>query len=137
MLQVKDYNFTDGDLVQRKFGGYQITYKMTTAQKNSFKTFLGEDGKEELEVDKWLKDNSIQVVNQPNTLSQDKETDGAFESVITEPGQSPLIKEKGKDPVPTVVDARGTPGYDPEEIANAEVFSNEGTIADNTIENKE
>lgn len=134
MLQVKDFNFTAGDLVQRKFGGYQITYKMTTAQKTAFKTFLGEDGKEELEVDKWLNDNDIEVVNQPNTLSQDVETDGAFESVITSPGQSPLIKEKGKDPVPTVVDSRGTPGYDADEIANANIFSNEDNLPDNTIE---
>jgi len=121
MLQIKDFNFTAGDLVQRKFGGYQITYKMTTAQKTAFQTFLGDEGKTELDVHAYLQTNNIQVVNQPNTLAQDVETGtNAFETVITSEGQNPLIKTVGEDADPTVRgDARGTPTFKEEDSVSA------------------
>lgn len=84
MIQVKDLNFVNNNtLMLIKFGGYEAKYTVTQAKVDALKTWLGEAGKPHMAFWQYLKDQNIpEVINQPDNLSKDVETDENYFEVV-------------------------------------------------------
>lgn len=101
MIQVKDLNFIDNDTVMLvKFGGYEAKYVVTPAKVTAMKTWLGETGKPHMAFWQYLKDQSIpEVINRPDNLAEDVETDSNYFVVETDPDGIRVIRPRDGDAI--------------------------------------
>lgn len=96
MIQVKDLQFVNTNTTMLvKFGGYEAKYTVTPEKVTALKTWLGEDGKMESEFYAYLTAQSIpEVLNQPNTIAKDAQTDENFFETVVGADGIPVIKPR-------------------------------------------